>query len=85
MARGPDNSQSGVVSGGDRPPQIEGEEMKSLLTSTLLTVVAVPFLMAAPTAPKQDSTQSTTSQTKKAKKHKKSTTSTESKTTNPSK
>jgi hypothetical protein len=79
------------VSGGDRPPQIEGEKMKSLLTSSLLTVFAVPFLMAAPahsakaTAAKQDSTQSTTSSTTKThKKHgKKSTTSSTTTSTPP--
>ncbi|HEX4228449.1 MAG TPA: hypothetical protein VHZ07_07250 [Bryobacteraceae bacterium] len=49
--------------------------MKRLLTSSLLTVFAVPFLMAAPatkTPAKQDTTQTT--KTKKShKKHKKST------------
>jgi hypothetical protein len=49
--------------------------MKKLLTSTLLTVVAVPFLSAAPHAGKkaQNSTVSSTTQTestaKKGKKH----------------
>ena len=55
--------------------------MKSLLTSTLLTVFAVPFLMAAPAtkapAAKQDTTQ-TTKTTKKShsKKHSKKSTAT---------
>lgn len=53
--------------------------MKSLLTSTLLTVVAVPFLMAAPAtkapAAKQDSTQTTTAK-KTHKKHSKKSTAT---------
>lgn len=51
--------------------------MKKLFTSTLLTVVAVPFLMAAPTAAKKVQnqpqasieTQSTTTKTKTHKKH----------------
>ena len=52
--------------------------MKKLFTSTLLTVVAVPFLMAAPTAAKKakaqnqpqasTETQSTTTKTKTHKK-----------------
>jgi hypothetical protein len=55
---------------------IGGENiMKNLLTSTLLTVVAVPFLSAAPHAAKkaQNSTASSTTQTvstaKKGNKH----------------
>ena len=60
------------------PPLIEGEnQMKKLFTSTLLTVVAVPFLMAAPSAAKKaqnqpqasTETQSTTVKTKTHKKH----------------
>ena len=59
------------------PPLIEGEnQMKKLFTSTLLTVVAVPFLMAAPPAAKKaqnqpqasTETQSTTTKTKTHKK-----------------
>jgi hypothetical protein len=58
------------------PPLIEGEnQMKKLFTSTLLTVVAVPFLMAAPPAAKKAQNQpqaSTETQgTPKAKTHKK--------------
>jgi hypothetical protein len=62
-----------------KPPTatfIRGENiMKKLLTSTLLTVVAVPFLSAAPHAGKkaQNSTANSTTQTestaKKGKKH----------------
>jgi hypothetical protein len=56
--------------------------MKKLFTSTLLTVAAVPFLMAAPSAAKkvqnQAGTQTTTQSTKKVKKHKKASKSTAS-------
>ena len=51
--------------------------MKKLFTSTLLTVVAVPFLMAAPTAAKkaqnqpQASNQTQTTTVTKSKVHKK--------------
>ena len=52
--------------------------MKKLFTSTLLTVVAVPFLMAAPTAAKKAQNQpqastDTQSATAKTKTHKKRT------------
>lgn len=42
--------------------------MKRLLMSSLLTVVAVPFLMASP-VPSHPQDSSNTMQTKKAKKH----------------
>ncbi|MDQ2712107.1 MAG: hypothetical protein M3Y24_07740 [Acidobacteriota bacterium] len=48
--------------------------MNKLFTSTLLTVVAVPFLMASPTAPKKAQNQPAVSQNKVAtakKAHKK--------------
>ena len=52
--------------------------MKRLLTSSLLTVFAVPFLMAAPAtkapAAKQDSSQTTTAKKKTHKKHSKTST-----------
>ncbi len=44
--------------------------MKKLLASSLLTVVAVPFLMAAPAAHKAQNTSTDTTATKKAKKKK---------------
>jgi hypothetical protein len=48
--------------------------MKSLISSAVLTVVAVPFLMAAPApkkaqAPAAEQTQNAPAKTKKAKKH----------------
>jgi hypothetical protein len=57
--------------------------MKKLFTASLLTVVALPFLMAAQTpAPDSTTTSSTSKTTKTHKKHgKKSTSSTESTTT----
>ena len=65
--------------------------MKKLFTSTLLTVVAVPFLRAAPSAAKKAQNQapaSTDTQTMapktKAKKHVKKTKSTAATTTAPS-
>jgi hypothetical protein len=60
MARAAFCVQSRVVSGQrnkieNGPPHVEGEmNMKKLVTSSLLTVVAVPFLMAA--APKAQNT-----------------------------
>jgi len=79
-----------ICQGQDIPPQFEGETtMNKLFTSTLLTVVAVPFLMAAPSAAKkaQNTTTGDTTSTmssKKVRKHvkkgKNSTKSTESST-----
>jgi hypothetical protein len=69
----------------------EKTTMKKFITSTLLTAVAVPFLMAAPAAKKAQNTSqtstasSTTTSSKKVKKHnKKNTSSTESSTTSTS-
>src|SRR5581483_4400620 len=64
------------------PPQLkEKNQMKKLVMSSLLTAVAVPFLMAAPAAHKAQNTSTATSTTtkKKTKKSKKNgTSSTES-------
>jgi hypothetical protein len=69
------------------PPQLkEKTQMKKLVTSTLLTAVAVPFLMAAPAGHKaQNTSTSTTTTKKKTKKSKKNGTgSTEGSTTSTS-
>ncbi|MBV8897025.1 MAG: hypothetical protein JO051_10975 [Acidobacteriaceae bacterium] len=75
----------------NHPPQIEEKnQMNKLFTSTLLTAVAVPFLMAAPAAKKAQNTSTssstTTSATKvhKKKSKKNGTSSTESSTTSTS-
>jgi hypothetical protein len=45
---------SGEKQNQKNPPLVEGEKtMKKLMTSTLLTLAAVPFLMAAPTVAKK--------------------------------
>jgi hypothetical protein len=55
-----------------RPTNKEKTYMRSLLTSTLLAAVAVPFLMAAPAVKKAQNTttsQTTETTTEKPKKH----------------
>jgi hypothetical protein len=48
---------SGEIQIKKNPPLVEGETtMNKLFTSTLLTVAAVPFLMAAPAAKKAQNT-----------------------------
>jgi hypothetical protein len=69
MVESSQTRQIEIVSGRE-PPRVQGEKtMKKLFTSTLLTVAAVPFLMAAPsTAKKVQNTAAPASQNKTANK-----------------
>jgi hypothetical protein len=66
--------------------ELKEKQMKKLFTSTLLTVAAVPFLMAAPNAAKkvQNSASTQTQTTKKTKKHHKKASKTATDTAAPS-
>jgi hypothetical protein len=62
---------SGEIQIKKNPPLVEGETtMNKLFTSTLLTVAAVPFLMAAPAAAKKAQNTTPTAATAKTKTHK---------------
>jgi hypothetical protein len=76
MAQTPPKAQSGDVSGRQNNRHLlkRRNQMNKFMTATLLTVVAVPFLMAAPAATKKaqnTATPATTTATTKkvAKKH----------------